>query len=208
MILKIKKWRHSCFLVEDFLNKKCNLYLSIIEEDHDHEALNKNESAHLVMKVDYTTRDGHSASPAESDLYQYNENTGTYFDVNQPSDETRLVALSIALKNGDKPDPNKLDAYLSNSTLKQFIRVSFNKETDNKLFMEELESILETNSPSSDQLNKLNKVTGVMLGMAHGDHYHTPVCTGFKTSKVVETNFEQDSHDDHGDDDHDHDHDH
>lgn len=192
----------------DTMGRKCNLYVGLLEEDHDgghhHEA---EEEHHLVMKLDYTTLDGHAPHDGEGSFYQYNASTGVYSDEDNASSDTNLVLLTMSLKDGSEAQPNDLNEYIQHAELEQYIRVQFTQNTDAHNFVETLEEALEAEDHSTVDLSVFNnKVQMISLGVAHGDHYHFPACMIQKVESIEETSFdiggEHDDHDDHSDHDH------
>jgi choline dehydrogenase-like flavoprotein len=185
----------------DSLGRSCNLYVTVLE-DHDHDHKSGDEGHHLLMKLDYETMDGHKPHAGESEFYQYNAATGVYFGEDEDSPETKLVLLSMSLKEvKEELDPNMLNQYIANAELEQFIRIEFASGSEAHDYVEALELALEGDHSSVD-LTPFKNINKINMGLAHGDHYHFPTCSIQNPVAIEETTFEMDGHD------HDHDHDH
>ncbi|MCB0379308.1 MAG: hypothetical protein KDD33_12515 [Bdellovibrionales bacterium] len=208
---------------KDTQGRKCDFYVSIHEEEEDDEVTeaerDHEHGHHMLMKVDYTTLDGHKPHAGEAQFYLYDSNTGKYYDEDSNQPDTTLSLLSMSLKDPDAtPDVNLINDYLANAELDQYLRVEFTTEADPEAFEEALEDVLENNTPISDNLDVFDNIQLISMATAHADHYHFPTCLNYKPVSVEETEFEMEDHDhdhddhdhdddDHDDDDHDHDHD-
>lgn len=174
----------------DVTGKKCHLYLGFSQEHHD-----KSEQSHLLVKLDYTTLDGHTPRASDGQLHQYNASTGIYYAPEESSPETTLVILSLNLKDGTKALPNLLNEYIKQAKLEQYIRVELSQDTTSSDFISSLERVLE--SENSAELSQLAPIQLISLALAHGDHYHFPTCIGNKATRLVLTEFDLEGHDHH-----------
>lgn len=181
---------------KDTQGRQCDLYVSIHEEEAEEDG--HQHGHHYLIKLDYSTPDGHKPHAGEAQFYLYDSNTGEYFDEDSNKPDTTLSLLSLSMVDEDAvADVSKVNEYISNNELEQLIRVEFNNSVDAETFEETLESVLEGNSNIDDNLNIFNSIQLLTLASLHGDHYHFPTCLNYKAKSVEEVEFELEGHDDH-----------
>lgn len=190
---------------KDTQGRKCDFYATLSKESEGH---NSTHAHPILMKVDFTTLDGHRPHAGEAQFYLYDRNSGTYYDQHSNQPNTILSLLSLNLRDSDEmPNVNQINDYLAHSELEQYLRVEFAQGANGKLFEKTLDAVLKGNSSINDNLNIFDRIQLITMATAHGDHYHFPTCLNYQPVSVEETEFDLRGHD-HDDSDHGHSHGH
>lgn len=189
----------------DFFGQQCDLYVSLVEEEHEAEESEEHHDARFIAKLDYQV---HGNSPADIfvDFYSYSLKEQVFYSIDEPTETTFPVLYSVTLKNGAEGNPNESGHYEAEGELSQSFRLDFDKNLDVNAFVEALEESVEGGAVDAVVLDQVKRV---VLKVAHVGHYDPAACSDFSFAGVEEAvSFEAGHHDDHEGDDHDHDHDH
>ena len=197
---------------QDTQGRQCDFYVTISEEEEGHEGHEHEHESHILVKMDYETLDGHRPHDSEALFYLYDKKNGTYYDEDSNQANATLSLLSLSLKDPDVvPDVSKINEYIKDGELDQYIRVEFSQGVDSGTFKETLHELVEGKGSIDNKLGVLNRIQLISIGAAHGDHYHFPTCLGYQPVSLETVEFDLGGHDDdhdHGDhDDHDDGHD-
>ncbi len=187
------------YIGRDSRGRKCNFYVSIT---NDHDGHDHRIEDHLLIKMDYSTADGHRPLDSEASIYFYNTSSGSY---SKSANNSSVPALVSMIADHEHNNPNDIDSLIDEGELEQYVRVELSSEVNTKSFINTLEAVIEGEKTLNSTLNILDTVDVISLGLAHGDHYHFPSCFNFQADSVEVIEFELDAAHDH---DHGHGHDH